>query len=637
MNLHLVRMRQVAPFALVLVSAAVAVAAYLQALHFQFLSDDLSYLPENAKLLGLHPSELWRLFVEPFSPHFEFLPLRELSYWFDFTLFGMKPAVFRADNIMQYLLCLPLVYATTLGLWRYFRPEETAGAPWAAAAVTALFALHPALVESVVWISGRKYVLPNLFSMLAFWFAVSARREWGLSSRYAAATLLAFVAVMFSKASYVGVAPAIAMLWILFWLDVPAQHRRRLQLLWPFAILFLAGLLTLVFIANNNGTDGMSFYFGVEAVTRTLAVLGWLARLAVSPENRHFFYPVFEDPHLAVMVAMGGMVLAAAATGAVMAMRRRSLEGFVGVVFLLLCMPYMQLIPNHPPSLVSDRYVALAVWPAMLLIVALAWRLKPAPRTALLFIIALAWGFQTVERPRDWRGGEVLIDHDIKDYPGYYPLAYQKITRYQLPKGLYREARETADGIAVPMARNIMVKLVEAENAMHDAAISGDPRDAITRFRDLEPLLRQVPDQVKWNPPMIHFWVDSQNSIALDWQYLAKKFPDDVMVSYNAGLSLFIIHKYKDAIIHLKVAAKSQRLPESLRGKTLVLLGVALLGSGHAAEAETPLRAALEQSPPALSAYCALSGVYKQTGRIEEAARAETECHSRVFNEGPAQ
>ena len=380
MNSHLlVRMRQAAPFALVLVSAAVAVADYLQALHFQFVSDDLSYLPENTKLLGLHPSELWRLFAEPFSPHFEFLPLRELSYWFDFALFGMNPAAFRMDNIMQYLLCLPLVYATTLGLWRYFRPADSAGAPWAAAAVTALFALHPALVESVVWISGRKYVLPNLFSMLAFWFAVSARRERGLSSRYAAATLLAFVAVMFSKASYVGVAPAIAMLWIIFWLDIPAQHRQSAQLLWPCGILFLAGLLTLIFIVNNNGTDGMSFYFGVEAVTQTLAVLGWLARLAVSPENRHLFYPVFEDPDLAVMVAIGGMVLAAAATGAVMAMRRRSLEDFVGVVFLLLCMPYMQLIPNHPPSLVSDRYVALAVWPAMLLIVALAWRLKPAP------------------------------------------------------------------------------------------------------------------------------------------------------------------------------------------------------------------------------------------------------------------
>ena len=132
---------------------------------------------------------------------------------------------------------------------------------------------------------------------------------------------------------------------------------------------------------------------------------------------------------------------------------------------------------------------------------------------------------------------------------------------------------------------------------------------------------------------MIHFWVDSQNSFVLEWQYLAKNFPGDVMVSYNAGLSLFIIHKYKDATVHLDVAAKSQQLPESLRGKTLVLLGVALLDSGHAADAEAPLRAALDQSPPALSAYCALSGVYKQTGRIEEAARADAECRSNLSNE----
>lgn len=630
-------MRQHAPLALVLVSAGVAVAAYLQALHFQFISDDLSYLPENAKLIGLHPSELWRLFVEQFSPHYEFLPLRELSYWFDITLFGMDPAVFHVDNIMLYLLCLPLVYATTLGLWRYFRPADAVGAPWAAAAVTALFALNPALVESVVWISGRKYVLPNLFAMLAFWFAVSARREQGLSPGYAAATLLAFVAVMFSKASYVGVAPIIAMLWIFFWRDIPAQQRRRSQLLWPFAILFLAGLLTLIFIVNNKGTDGMSFYFGVEAVTRTLAVLGWLARLAISPESRHFFYPVFEDPYLPIMVTLGCVVLAAAATGAVTILRRRSLEGFVCAAFFLLCMPYIQLIPNHPPSLVADRYVALAVWPAVLLIVVLAWRLKPAPRTALLIIIALAWTFQTVERPRDWRGYEVLIDHDIEDYPGYYPLAYQKITRYQLPKGQYREAGETANSIAVPEARDIMVKLVEAEIAMHDAAKSGDPRDAITRLRNLEPLLRQGPVQVKWNPPMLHLWVDSRNFFVLEWQNMAQDFPGDVMVRYNAGLSLFIIRKYKDAIVHLEVAAKSRQLPESLRGKAFVLLGVALLNSGYAAEAEAPLRAALEQSPPDLSAYCALSGVYKQTSRFEEQAKAEAACRNRVPGEKAAQ
>jgi hypothetical protein len=94
------RMWQFAPLALVLVSAAVAVGAYLQALHFPFISDDTGYTTENYKLAGLHLTQLWRLFTGPYNDLSEYLPLRELSYGFDITLFGLNSAAFRAHNII---------------------------------------------------------------------------------------------------------------------------------------------------------------------------------------------------------------------------------------------------------------------------------------------------------------------------------------------------------------------------------------------------------------------------------------------------------------------------------------------------------------------------------------------------------
>ena len=410
--------RQFLPSMIVLASVFVAVGAYLQALSYPFFSDDITYLPENAKLIGLPFSELWRLFAEPYNCCFEFLPLRDLSYWIDIHLLGLTPMASRGNNIFLYLLCLPLIYATTSAIWRYFRPSDAGNAPWAAAVVTALFALHPALVESVVWISGRKYVLPNLFAMLALWLAVAARREQGLSVPHAAATMVAFGATMLSKTSYVGIAPLIALVWLLFWLDIQVQHRQKTLLLWPLAIILLAGLMTLIFVTKNEGFDAMPFYFGIEAVTRTFAVLGWMARLAFSLGSRHFLYPVFEDPNLHFMVTLGAAVLAATAAGGFLLLRKRSLEGFALAAFLLICVPYIQLLPNHPPSLVSDRYLALAVWPAILLIVALLWRFKPVLRIALLLVIALLWGIQTVERPRDWRSMETLYNADLRAYPG---------------------------------------------------------------------------------------------------------------------------------------------------------------------------------------------------------------------------
>ena len=142
------RIKQYVPFAIMSISAIVAVAAYLQALNAPFISDDLLYIVYNKKLNELQLSELWRLLVEPYNPSFEFLPLRDFSYWIDIALFGQNPAALRWHNILLYLFCLPLVYATTVSLWRYFRPTDVSSAPWAAAVVTSLFALHPALVES---------------------------------------------------------------------------------------------------------------------------------------------------------------------------------------------------------------------------------------------------------------------------------------------------------------------------------------------------------------------------------------------------------------------------------------------------------------------------------------------------------
>jgi len=150
----------------------------------------------------LSAANLWQLFTEPFNVASEFLPLRELSYWIDIQLFGLNPLAFRLHNIALYLLCMPLSFSVTAKLWSYFCPQQEASATWVAACVTALFALHPAFVESVVWISGRKYVLPNLFSMLALWFAVNVRREQDFSLSYLCATLLSVIAVMLSKASY---------------------------------------------------------------------------------------------------------------------------------------------------------------------------------------------------------------------------------------------------------------------------------------------------------------------------------------------------------------------------------------------------------------------------------------------------
>ena len=618
-------LRRFAPWALVLISATIAVVAYLQAFNYPFVYDDDTHITLNTKLANLHFFELWRLLIEPFNEFHEFLPLRELSFWFDITLFGMNPAAFRIHNIVLYLLCLPLVYATTLRIWRYFCPAD-ASAPWAAAVVTALFAIHPALVESVVWVSGRKYMLPNLFSMLALWFALNAKRPQGLAPAYATATLLAFVAVMLSKASYFPLAVIIAMLWVLFWRDTPLLDRRRVTLLWPLALLATAALMVLVFIGNSYGN--LPFYWGIETVTRTLAVLGWLARLAVSPENRHLVYPMFEDPSFPVMAALGAVVMAAVAIGGVMVLRRRSLAGFALVSFFLLCLSYLQLAPVLVPTIISDRYLALAAWPVALMIVVLAWRLPTVPRVVLLLAIALPWMYQTIQRPHDWRSFEALVDTDLRAYPGDYTLTLYKLTTVLFPQGLYRDANELASKIVNPDCRNLMLDLVQASYIVHvKTAATGQPREAMAALWNLGIKLREPPVASKWDIQIAFLWSKAIDPLKANWTNLATHFPDDESVRYNAGLWLLgNTPYYEDAITHLRAAIESQRLPVAMRATAYKNLGFALLKADHIAEAEAPLRSALEQPLPDMRAYCLLADVYERTKRHEEATHAKANC-----------
>ena len=612
-----------AAWLLVLLSAAFAVGAYLQALHYPFIFDDVDYVGANTRLAELPWTQLWRLFAEPYNDMAEFLPIRELSYWLDIHLFGMTPMAFRIHNIVLYLLCLPLVYANTLNVWRYFHASDEENGIWVAAAVSALFALHPSHAETVIWIAARKDLLSTLFSLLAIWLCISARCEQGISPRYGIAALFALLVALLSKATAVAVAPLMSIIWVVFWLDLPKDKRNRWMLLWPLASLCLAAIIAVIFATII--TSKVPVYFGEEAVERTLAVLGWLARLSISPESRHFFYPVFEDPHLPIMVSVG-LVLLLVIT-AVILLRKRSMESFALVAFLMLCLPSLQLIPYAVPSLVSDRFIALAVWPAAFLLVMLVWRMPIIFRVLTLSVIALSWGYQTLERPRDWQSFEVLVDAELRASPGLYIPAIYKIFGFQLHRNEFNEALQTASTIPNPEIRDGVIAMIDADYVLRiEAKSSGDPVTALGLLWNLGLALKHKPEQAKWNLPLNNYWGIRRDLLELEWQFITERFPNDAQVRYHAGLWMLDENKFDSAAINFRAATESPYLQEAQRYIAYKSLGIALIGSGEVAAAETPLLASLNYPQADKQVYCLLSWVYKKSHRQDEAALAQTNC-----------
>jgi hypothetical protein len=620
------------PLLLVLLCALAAVASYLQAINFQFVSDDLIYVADNHKLMRLPFAEVGRLFTERFNDY-EFLPLRDFSYWLDMQISGTDPAVYRLHNFLLYVLCLPLIYYATSKLWRVFRPAEAERSVWVAAAVTGLFAINPAHVEAVVWVSGRKDVLAGFFSMFAICLAIRARAEVGINGKWAAASMLVLAAAVLSKGTAVMVAPVLSMFWLLFWLDVSRNDRKWSQLLWPVAALLQSAGMAMVFAENSTIKDPTELNLGMA--DRALTVTGNLARIIVSPEVRHFFYPGLDDPYHLGMLAGGALILVLSAAGAFLMLRRQSLAGTALVIFALLCVPYMQLIPYRTPSLIVDRYVFLAVWPVALLIVMFAWRFRPVVRNMILVVLALSWCVQTIERPRDWVSAESMIEADVRSLPGYYMPLFQKIMWLQLKHGRYDQARDAALQMADPEIRNNVVAMVESRRTiMVDGEKDGNAYDEIAGLRKFEASLVRLADRSEVNPAVRYVWKYSRFELADQWKYLAGIYPDDISARLNAGrMAMVIDADYDAAISNFRAVTASPRLPEYIRGSVHKDLGTALLYAGRVKEAEAELRTALDASPPDFRANCVLTDLYGRTGRTEDALRANKACNSRYWSE----
>jgi hypothetical protein len=118
--------------------------------------DDDAYVEQQPLVnQGLRPAAIAWAFSAAHSGIWH--PLTTLSHLIDCTIFGVRAAPMHWENVTWHALNAVLVFAALRLL---------AGALWRAAAVAALFALHPLGVESVAWIAERKNLLSTFFLLL---------------------------------------------------------------------------------------------------------------------------------------------------------------------------------------------------------------------------------------------------------------------------------------------------------------------------------------------------------------------------------------------------------------------------------------------------------------------------------------
>ncbi|MCG7852218.1 MAG: hypothetical protein MIO92_06825, partial [Methanosarcinaceae archaeon] len=132
-------------------------AVYWQVRNYEFIGyDDVTYVTKNPHLqTGLSLEGITWAFTSKRAGNWH--PLTWLSHMLDIQLYGMDAGRHHLTNVLFHIM-------NTLMLFLVFRRMN--GALWRSAFASALFALHPLHVESVVWVAERKDVLSTFFWML---------------------------------------------------------------------------------------------------------------------------------------------------------------------------------------------------------------------------------------------------------------------------------------------------------------------------------------------------------------------------------------------------------------------------------------------------------------------------------------
>ncbi|MCK5940428.1 MAG: hypothetical protein KAI24_00555, partial [Planctomycetes bacterium] len=316
--------------------------------------DNFFFGPDNPEFVR----GLGAVWTEPIAN--AWLPVAHTSLWLDYALAGDAPLLPHLHALLLHAAAAVLLVRLLLEL----------GVPrFTAHVVAALFVVHPALCESVAWVSSRKYVLSGLF---VFWALLqtarfarrpSLLRGLGVAALTALAMLANATAVVLPLLSF-GTA-----LWV-------GGDRRRFAA--PLLSFGVAALLAVVHrqVAAEQGTlqGALAMSDAGERLLQAPGAFWHYLTTAVQPTRLNVLYPEvdtleqFRSQWLPGTVALLAMV----ALGVGLAVPRRTRAIGAGLLaFVVALLPFNTVYPASAIA-AADRYLYLAIPGLALAVVAAA-------------------------------------------------------------------------------------------------------------------------------------------------------------------------------------------------------------------------------------------------------------------------
>jgi tetratricopeptide (TPR) repeat protein len=433
---------------------------YAPAMGFPFVSiDDLTFVVNNPMVnQGLQLEGLQLAFTRVHSSNW--IPLTWLSHAADVSLFGLDAGAHHAVNLALHLLNACLFF---LVMRRMTAPEDF----WKCAVVAALFALHPAHVETVAWVSERKGALSTTFWWLATWAYLRHVRQPCVARLAAVAALMALG--LLAKAMLISLPFALLLLdlWPLRRFAPGAGAGRAVRLLaekLPLLALSAAAVGVTVW-AQSHGPAlqsidvvplGARFANAVLAPVRYLGTLFW-------PVDLSPFYPLLGADALAwVGPAGAAAALLLVLTALALRQARARPHFLVGWLwFLGTLVPVIGLVQVGVQS-IADRYTYI---PYVGLFIVLVWgvpelcpaRWRRATLAAVVVLALLTCGALSRGQLLHWRSSLALWKRAVEAAPSaiaHAQLAHQLLQLDRLDEALAQAQRGVEIDPESPEARH---------------------------------------------------------------------------------------------------------------------------------------------------------------------------------------
>ena len=305
-----------------------------------------------------------------FSPLFQnesyVRPVPLLTLFAEGLLADRNPAVSHGINALIHLACAGLVYL--LARDALSRSGRTDGVTrWGALALSALFAVHPALSEAVIWVSSRFDLVATLLMLLGLW--VSTRDRWS-ALVVAVGVATCFLLAALSKESAV-VFPLLLGTLLLLRQDSGkppvAALRNLLQPRWLLVLVTgaMAGVLYLIMrhmVLQGFGTRGFSDLSVQENLVRVLVTLPRYLQLTVLPfvgnSPQHTFHWTAESSLFDYLIPI--LVTAGLFIGTTVLIAKRHVAGWLLLAWILCYLPVLHLLPvNIGNNTIQQRFMYL--------------------------------------------------------------------------------------------------------------------------------------------------------------------------------------------------------------------------------------------------------------------------------------